>query len=47
MYDELTARRKAKRGSRDGNAPNAHPKTRRTYVLRSMVFPRLRPADVR
>jgi len=37
MYDELTARRKAKRGSRDGNAPNTHPATKRTYVLRSMV----------
>lgn len=38
MYDELAARRAAKRGSRDGNAPNTHPKTRRTYVLRGMVF---------
>jgi len=38
MYDELAARRAAKRGSRDGNAPNTHPKTQRTYVLRGMVF---------
>jgi DNA invertase Pin-like site-specific DNA recombinase len=38
MYDELNARRAAKRGSRDGNATNAHPETRRTYVLRGMVF---------
>jgi hypothetical protein len=38
MYDELSARRAAKRGSRDGNQPNTHPKTRRTYVLRGMVF---------
>ncbi|WP_083896234.1 recombinase family protein [Nocardia jiangxiensis] len=38
MYDELTARRQARRGSRDGNSPNTHPATRRTYVLRGMVF---------
>jgi site-specific DNA recombinase len=38
MYDELNARRATKRGSRDGNAANAHPETRRTYVLRGMVF---------
>ncbi|MBY8862389.1 recombinase family protein [Nocardia sp. CA2R105] len=38
MYDELTARRQARRGSRDGNSPNIHPATRRTYVLRGMVF---------
>jgi site-specific DNA recombinase len=38
MYDELNARRQAKRGSRDGNQPNTHPETRRTYVLRGMVF---------
>lgn len=37
MYDELAARRAAKRGSRDGNSLNTHPSTRRTYVLRSMV----------
>jgi site-specific DNA recombinase len=38
MYDELNARRQAKRGSRDGNRPNTHPETRRTYVLRGLVF---------
>ncbi len=38
MYDELAARRGAKRGSRDGNSPNTHPATRHTYVLRGMVF---------
>ncbi len=38
MYDELTARRAAKRGSRDGNQPNTHPQTRRTYVLRGRVI---------
>jgi site-specific DNA recombinase len=38
MYDELNARRQARRGSRDGNTPNTHPETRRTYVLRGMVF---------
>jgi site-specific DNA recombinase len=38
MYDELNARRKTRRGSRDGNTMNAHPQTRRTYVLRGMVF---------
>lgn len=38
MYDELAARRAAKRGSRDGNQPNTHPQTRRTYVLRGMVI---------
>jgi site-specific DNA recombinase len=37
LYDELAARRAAKRGSRDGNSLNTHPATRRTYVLRSMV----------
>ncbi|MGW5689599.1 recombinase family protein, partial [Streptomyces asiaticus] len=37
MIDELTARRQAKRGSRDGNEPNTHPQTRRTYVLRGMI----------
>ncbi|WP_236793284.1 recombinase family protein [Amycolatopsis sp. GM8] len=38
MYDEMTARRQARRGSRDGNAKNTHPQTNRTYVLRGMVF---------
>jgi hypothetical protein len=38
MYDELAARRQARRGSRDGSSPNTHPATRRTYVLRGMVF---------
>ncbi|WP_265934325.1 recombinase family protein [Actinacidiphila acididurans] len=38
MHDELTARRNAKRGSRDGDAPNTHPATRRTYLLRGRVL---------
>jgi DNA invertase Pin-like site-specific DNA recombinase len=38
MYDVLNARRQAKRGSRDGNDKNTHPETRRTYVLRGIVF---------
>ncbi|RMI33572.1 recombinase family protein [Nocardia stercoris] len=38
IYDELAARRQARRGSRDGNSRNTHPATRRTYVLRGMVF---------
>lgn len=38
MYDELNARRQARRGSRADNEPNVHPQTRRTYVLRGMVF---------
>lgn len=33
--------------SRDGNELNTHPQTKRTYVLRSMVFHGVRPADVR
>lgn len=37
MYDELTARRAAKQGSRDGSQSNTHPLTRRTYVLRSLI----------
>ncbi|TGA95460.1 recombinase family protein [Streptomyces sp. MZ04] len=37
MFDELAVRRQAKRGSRDGNALNKHPATRRTYVLRGMI----------
>jgi hypothetical protein len=38
MYDELNAARNAKKGSRDGNALNTHPQTRRTYVFRSMII---------
>jgi site-specific DNA recombinase len=38
MFDELTVRRTAKRGSRDGGEPRNHPSTRRTYALRGMVF---------
>lgn len=38
MYDELAARGGTRRGSRDGNSPNTHPATRRSYVLRGMVF---------
>jgi site-specific DNA recombinase len=39
MDDKMTARRQAKRGSRDGNDQNTHPaETRRTYVLGGMVF---------
>ncbi|GAB2954170.1 hypothetical protein GCM10023080_011220 [Streptomyces pseudoechinosporeus] len=38
MHDELAERRQAKRGSRDGHASNAHPQTRRTYVLRGMLL---------
>ncbi len=38
MFDEMIARRQAKRGSRDSNDKNVHPQTRRTYVLRGMVF---------
>ncbi|HEX5116645.1 MAG TPA: recombinase family protein [Pseudonocardiaceae bacterium] len=38
MYDELNARRQAKRGSRSDNNPNSHRETRHTYVFRSMVF---------
>jgi DNA invertase Pin-like site-specific DNA recombinase len=38
MYDEINARRTAKRGSRDGDGFNTHPDTRRTYVLRGMIF---------
>ena len=37
MYDELTARRSARQGSRHGGDPNSHPATSRTYVLRGMV----------
>ncbi|MFD0182990.1 recombinase family protein [Streptomyces sp. NPDC127133] len=38
MYDELAERRQERRGSRAGNAPNTHPQTRRTYVLRGMLL---------
>ena len=38
MYDEFNAQSRARRGSRHGNALNVHPATRRTYVLRGMVF---------
>ncbi|WP_275294602.1 recombinase family protein [Amycolatopsis sp. La24] len=38
MYDELNARRRARRGSRGDNDLNVHPQTLRTYVLRGMVF---------
>jgi site-specific DNA recombinase len=38
MYDQLNAQRKARRGSRDDNQPNRHPQTRRTYLLRGMLF---------
>ncbi len=38
MYDELNARRQARKGSRADNDLNQHPQTRRTYVLRGMVF---------
>ena len=37
MYDEPAARRQANKGSRDGNQPNTHPQTRRTYVFRRMT----------
>jgi site-specific DNA recombinase len=38
MYDEMTAHRAARKGSRAGNEPNTHPQTRRSYLLRGMVF---------
>ncbi len=38
LYDELNAQRQARRGSRDDNQPNRHPQTRRTYLLRGMLF---------
>ena len=38
MFDELTTRRAANRGSRSADGPRDHPSTRRTYVLRSMLF---------
>jgi len=37
MYDELQQRHEH-RGSREGNALNVHPQTRRTYVLRGMLL---------
>ncbi|WP_378733950.1 hypothetical protein [Nocardia brasiliensis] len=38
MYDELVARRKARRGSRDGHEKNTHPETKRTYMFRGMLL---------
>ncbi|WP_081855511.1 recombinase family protein [Saccharopolyspora rectivirgula] len=38
MFDELTARRESKRGSRDGAGENPHPATKRTYLLRGRVL---------
>ncbi len=38
MFDEFNAQRQTKRGSREGNAPNSHPATLRTYVFRGMVI---------
>ncbi|WP_255375868.1 zinc ribbon domain-containing protein [Saccharomonospora sp. CUA-673] len=38
MFDEMTAQRQAKRGSRAGGDKNAHPATRRSYLLRGMVL---------
>ena len=38
MFDEFNAHRRARRGSRHGNTLNVHPETRRTYVLRGMLF---------
>lgn len=38
MFDEINARRRARVGSRHDNALNVHPQTRRTYVLRAMLF---------
>ncbi|GAA0651438.1 hypothetical protein GCM10010174_89010 [Kutzneria viridogrisea] len=38
MFDELAASRGARRGSRWRNDMNRHPQTKRTYVLRGMVF---------
>ena len=38
MYDEMTARRQANKGSRAGQEKNTHPQTRSTYLLRGMVF---------
>jgi hypothetical protein len=38
MYDELTAPRQARHGSRDDNDPDRYPEIRRTYMLRGMVL---------
>jgi len=37
MFDELTARRQANRGSRPGGGANAHPATMRSYLFRGMI----------
>jgi DNA invertase Pin-like site-specific DNA recombinase len=37
MFDEFNAQRSERRGSRQGNEPNRHPATKRTYVFRGMV----------
>ncbi|SNQ46611.1 hypothetical protein FRACA_1490003 [Frankia canadensis] len=33
MFDEFNARRPTRRGSREGNAPDTHPDTLRTYAF--------------
>lgn len=38
MFDHITERRTARRGSRTGNNPNTHPATTRTYLLRGMLI---------
>ncbi|MGH3519593.1 MAG: recombinase family protein [Haloechinothrix sp.] len=38
MYDEINARRRARQGSRIGDALNSHPATRRSYILRGIVY---------
>jgi site-specific DNA recombinase len=38
MFDDISARRAAKRGSRTGHDPNRHPRTVRSYLLRGMLF---------
>lgn len=38
MFDELTATRKARQGSREGNELSSHPAAKRTYLLRGMVI---------
>jgi hypothetical protein len=38
MFDELTAGRTAKRGSRDGGGQNRHPNTKHVYELRGRVL---------
>jgi site-specific DNA recombinase len=37
MFDEMTARRAANRGSRPGGTTNTHPATTRTYLFRGMI----------